>query len=433
MVIAAAGSTYLTMSFTEFKTAYRSQDLLAALNLAEADLEDVILAMKHDTLSSSTPVATGHYYRKEDNVYLGNGRVGTIKTYASILDTTAPILFAEGEITSKYGTVKKQLRVDLSSSGPFANGLTAKDFITWNGNNVYVDSYNSDDGDYVFSIRRDNGTVASMSIVAGAVSPGNGDIYGYVATRAGEPNFGPNGSLTGADTPNGMKIDRSRIAKDFWAELPDASAPSTIGALTLIPASGTIGTPTALSPTYYSVSSFSNNNNDTLVIDGPVVFVVEGDWTSKGEIQITTRGSLELYISGDLDIGGNGTVNMTNIPEKLLVFGTNTVINGQTIKISGNGAIKAAVYAPNANLEMKGGGNQGTFMGAAVANQITMTGNSNFHYDEALKEYSFDTKYRINRWRELIESDERVPLDEPTQMIAHAVSYEESDNYYTTN
>ncbi len=151
--------------------------------------------------------------------------------------------------------------------------------------------------------------------------------------------------------------------------------------------------------------------------------------TTKGTIQVTANGSVQLYINGNLDIGGNGTVNLTNKPESLLIVGTNKVNQGQTIKLHGNGAIKAAVYAPYANLEMKGGGNSGTFIGAAVASNVTMTGNSNFHYDEALGNFALDNSYKISRWRELIDYDGKVPLSTPDQVISYAVSYNTEDDF----
>ncbi len=166
-----------------------------------------------------------------------------------MIDEDAPIVFSEGEVVSKYGAVKKQIRMDLGRKGLFANGLTAKNGISWSGNNVSVDSYNSDNGDYdLYTNRNDQGSVASVSISAGAVSPGNGNIYGYVATGGGDPSFGPNGSLTGKDTPAGTKIDQNRIAKDFYADFEYYDAPNMTGANTSIPASGTIGNPSATTP-----------------------------------------------------------------------------------------------------------------------------------------------------------------------------------------
>ena len=426
IIIISVGGTYLTMAFHEFKMTYRNMDLQKAINIAEAGVEDAMAALKNDNWEATgwTKITTDHYYISGPlHVGLGHGSVGHYKVYASVLDEDAPIIFSEGVITSPYGMTKKQIRLDFGRKGLFANGLTAKDSIDWSGNNVSVDSYDSDDGDYdPTTNKNDQGSVASLSIIDGAISPGNGDILGYVATGGGAAAFGPNGTLKGFTTPPGIDIDPERIAYDFYANFPYVSAPTPTLPATTLPASGTIGIPSATNPSYYKVPSFSNQNSDTLVIDGPIVVIVDGDWDTKGEIQITTNGSLEIYIEGDMDIGGKGAMNLTNIPSKLFVVGTDTVLNGQTIKMSGNGALKAAIYAPNANLEMKGGGNSGVFMGAAVAYKITMTGTSNFHYDEALGNFAVDSKYKVERWRELIGSDEKVPLDQPNQMLAHAVS-----------
>ena len=289
-----------------------------------------------------------------------------------------------------------------------------------------VDSYSSDNGVYdATSNRNDNGSVASNAIVDGAISPGNGDIFGYVATGGGLPSFGPNGSLRGKDTPSGVKIDQSRIAYDFYSEFEDIEQPAGNASVDPpIPASGTIGVSTHTTPTDYYVTDFENKNTDKLIIDGPVRLIVDGNWSSKGEIEVTANGSVELYIAGNMDIGGNGMVNKTNIPSKFVVFGTNKVDKAKTIKLHGNGAIHASIYAPNAVLEMKGGGNSGEFMGAAVASSIKMTGNSNFHYDEALGSFAVDNSYRVERWRELREFSERVPMDKPSELVAFAVRYD---------
>ena len=424
LIIVSAGGAFLSLSFNEFKMSFRNQDLQAAMNLAEAGIEEAMQAMKNDSWTNWTPVATDTYYFDEDYSFtLGSGRSGTWRVFASVVDESAPIVFGEGRVNSSDGTIVKQLRIDFGRKGLFANGLTAKDTIDWSGNNVNVDSYDSSKGTYATQIPNDNGSVASNAIVDGAISPGNGDIYGYVATGGGAPAFGPRGTLRGKDSPPGTTVDSNRIAYDFYSEFEQIAQPT--GDPTVdppIPASGTIGNPSHLTPVDYYSTSFSNKNGDILIIDGPVRFIVDGDWSSKGEIQITQNGSVELYITGNMDVGGNGAINLTNIPANFLIYGTNTTNLGQTIKMSGNGAIKAAIYAPNARLEMKGGGHAGEFMGAAVASKIVMTGNSNFHYDEALGSLAVDSRYRVTRWRELIDADEKVPMDDPSKMISYAVA-----------
>jgi hypothetical protein len=426
MVIVGVGSTYLTLSFSEFKMANRNADLQSSINLAEAGIEEAMVSIRNGDWSTTgwTSVVTDHYYQNFPNVYLGNGRVGEIKVYASVLDSSAPIIFAEGRIISDYGNIRKQIRLDLEKKGLFANGLTAKNEVTFNGNQIAIDSYDSTAGAYnVNSNRNDKGSVGSIAVTQDAVTIGNADIWGYVATGGGDPDIGSQGSVLGDDSPVGIKVDWDRIALDFYAEFENISAPSP-GAfpINLLPQNGTIGTATATTPTDYTIGSYSNSSSDTLTIDGPVVIIATGDISTKGTIQLTANGSVEFYVAGNVDIGGNGIVNSTNVPSKMLIFGTNTVQGSKNITISGNGALKGAIYAPNANLELKGSGSAGEFMGAAVANNIKMTGNFEFHYDEALDSFSIDKNYKISRWRELIWSDEKVPLDSPSDMTPYAVS-----------
>ena len=432
MIIATLGYTYLQTSLNEFKMAYRTKDMLSALNLAEGGIEEAMIAMKHEKWGDYgwTTVATDHYYQEFKNVSLYNGQIGNIRVYASVLDEDAPIIFSEGEVSSNYGVVKKQIRCDLGKKGVFLNGMTAKKTVTFNGNKVTVDSYNSDNGAYhTTSNRRAEGTIGSLSTAHGDLYSGNADIFGYIATGGGNPTIGPGGIVSGDLTATSGTVDTSRIARDFVADFPDMSPPDEAGLptpITTLPTSGTIGIAGGIT-TYYKVSSWSTKSKDTLEIVGPVVIVVDGDVATKGEIKITNdvsnTGSLELYTAGNVDIGGNGIMNMSSVPANFMLYGTASSGTSQDIKISGNGAIKAAIYTPNAELELKGSGSTGVFMGAAVANNIKMTGNFEFHYDEALDNITLDNSYRISRWRELIESDERVPLDIPSDMVSHAKNY----------
>jgi hypothetical protein len=424
LILVGAGFTYLDIALTEFRMAYRTQDLQGALNLAEGGVEEAMLAMKKDDWTGWKTVTTDQYHKTITDLPMQNGRMGNITVYASIIDESAPIIFSEGKITSSYGSIAKQLRMDLEKKGLFANGLTAKKAVVFNGNKIAIDSYDSNNGNYdPTSNRNDNGTVGSLAVTVGAVTSGNADIWGYVATGGGTPAIGPSGSVLGEDSPGGSSVDWDRVAMDFYADFPNMSAPSVSSPLTVLPSSGTIGTSSASSPTYYKIPSYSNQSADSLVIDGPVVIIIDGDLTIKGEIQVTSNGNVEMYVGGDVDIGGNGMVNTTTVPENLVLFGTSST-PGQQIKISGNGALEAAIYAPNADLELKGSGTGGVFSGAAVADNITMTGNFEFHYDEALDDYTKDNSYKVSLWRELIESDERVPLDTPSSMVKYAVSYD---------
>ncbi len=68
------------------------------------------------------------------------------------------------------------------------------------------------------------------------------------------------------------------------------------------------------------------------------------------------------------------------------------------IDVKGNGDFAGIIYAPNADLKIVGNGN---VSGAAVGENITMTGNAAFHYDLNLKNFDNEGSFSISRWREL--------------------------------
>jgi hypothetical protein len=59
---------------------------------------------------------------------------------------------------------------------------------------------------------------------------------------------------------------------------------------------------------------------------------------------------------------------------------------------------------------MKGGGSSGEACGSFVANNVTITGNYAFHYDEALARKGGGNPFKVGRWRELLTAAERVNL-----------------------
>jgi len=83
-----------------------------------------------------------------------------------------------------------------------------------------------------------------------------------------------------------------------------------------------------------------------------------------------------------IDLEGNGISNPTYDPSLLqFVYG-----GTGTIKIAGNGASAAVVYAPNATADFKG---NATFYGSVIANQLLDVGNGAIYYDLKLRKKLF--------------------------------------------
>lgn len=418
LVIGVVVGGYLDSAMTEYKLSNRTLHSQSALNLAESGIEEAMLAINTDNTSGWTSAGSDSYFKDVSNVSFSDGKTGQVRTYIRDF-SSMPIIVAEGRVTDALGRVfSKQVRVDLNVRSMFANGLTAKNSITFSGNNVDVDAYDSSKGNYNYVTNRiDEGSVASISVLVDAVSVSNGDVWGYVATGGSAPDVGPNGSILGEDSPVGVDVDPDRVSTDFTAEFPDATMPALTPDYTSLNVSGTTTIGSAGTTTVYSLNSLSLSGNKKLVIadDAEVVMMFSGSLSTSGNASITVGdgATLEVYVAGNMNVGGNGFVNENSLgnlqyPKNLMIYGTGASGSGQTIKVAGNGQLSAVVYAPNADLEMKGGGNSGTVCGAAVANNIVITGNSNFHYDVTLANLNTDGLYQISFWRELREESEKL-------------------------
>jgi hypothetical protein len=105
--------------------------------------------------------------------------------------------------------------------------------------------------------------------------------------------------------------------------------------------------------------------------------------------------------------------NDNSSPQSAIIWGTGTAAGTQDISVSGNGQLKACVYAPNATVSLNGGGTDGLMCGAVVAKSITMNGGTEFHYDDALSRMTTGNPYGIQKWRELQSASERASYATP--------------------
>jgi hypothetical protein len=174
---------------------------------------------------------------------------------------------------------------------------------------------------------------------------------------------------------------------------------------------------------YYSVSSLSmsgNSSNILNVASGNVVLLfTTGSGASavsvggNASIAIASGANLSMYTQGNVSIAGNGVsnANATSSTTSFQIWGTNTTAGGQSITVAGNGTLSGTVYAPNATLSARGGGNSGSIYGAFVANSVTITGNDAFHYDENLGRQGNAGNFNPSKWRELTTASDRATYE----------------------
>ncbi len=397
-VVTMVMGSYLYLASSEYRMATRSFMMGASFALAEGGIDQAMDALNDDDRSGWRVDGSTWTRTFTNGLDVSSGGTGTIRVVVLRAESATPTIYSEGTVAGHTaGDVTKQIKVDLTRGHfPFINGFNSKRGFILSGNNVTMDSYDSRNGDYGGGNVNSEISVSTIAVEVDAAAVGNADIYGYVATGRAQPDVGNNGSITSYSKPG--VIDQTRITTDYYAEFPNVSAPTMTFPSESFPKSGEV------SGGEYLIDSWSLSGKGAVTITGDVTLVVKGDLSLSGKASMTIApyASLKIYAEGDVSIGGNGILNSSQKPKQLLVFGTNTTEGGQTLKIHGNGYLSAAVYAPNAVVELKGGGNSGRVYGAVVGYDAKLTGNSHFSYDEALGDYEMaDGLYSVIKWVDL--------------------------------
>lgn len=421
MVIAVVFAAIMALSVTSFLKLANSEARLASvafysnssLNLAEAGVEKALYALNNEDWTGWNVMGSQASMQTE-TLDLGNSVTGIIQARVLSLNNN-PTVQAEGRMQLPgRPEVVKQIEVQLTRRSLFSNGITTRRGVRFKGGNAYVDSYRSSLGLPSVTNRYDRGSVASTSVETDAITLSNSTVYGRVATGGSWPSVGPNGRIYGTDTPSWLKVDPERVALDFAADFPEPDVPSVTPDQYIPNISGTttIGIAGATTPQFIRVDSIDLSGQSILRFQGPVVVYLTGSLSVGGKAEIIVddgpgmNTNVTFYVDGNMSIGGNGTFNATNDPANLVIFGTNR--NYQQFTLHGQGILQAAVYAPNAEVDLKGGGSIGAMNGALVADRVTINGNYQFHYDEDLEDKFAESGYGMERWRELHKVSDRI-------------------------
>jgi hypothetical protein len=160
----------------------------------------------------------------------------------------------------------------------------------------------------------------------------------------------------------------------------------------------------------YVLSGININGNQTLTLagasDGSPTYIeiyVTGDFavTGTGQVILQPGVKAKIYFAGNVNIAGNGMLNVNNQPLDLEMFGIQPPgPTSKQVSLGGNGQIIAAVYAPGHDVSVNGGGTDGHVFGSLIGKSVTMTGVTNLHYDEALASAGLINNYKIVSWFE---------------------------------
>ena len=224
---------------------------------------------------------------------------------------------------------------------------------------VKADSYTSDDGSYGGSNVGASADIGTNSTAADAVTVlPQGEIHGNVTVGAGaaapELCVDNNGSITG--------------------DIAALDVPNILPSIPSVPA-GAI-----------ELGDIWLGGTDELVLDAGTYHMTDLDMFASA--QITCNGQVTLYIdvtsdfTPDIRIGGNGIVNTSQIPSNLTIYCLEDV---PSITVSGNAALYAGIYAPQADIVL----NSGELYGSVIGRSVTLNGaTAHVHYDQALRDHA---------------------------------------------
>ncbi len=443
-IIAISLTSYIRLSRTTLTISNRAFYNNAAVNLAEQGVEEAMYALNQNVANTAYTwpgwtIAGSDAYREWTGVTLSQGATASYRVYVynnSAANVAAKTIISRSRVTLggiATAPIDKWIKVTCRKTSKFANGLVAKDSILFNGNNATVDSWNSDPDNntataaipYSSGVKHDLGSVGSISVSVGAVAVNNADIYGYAATGGALPAVGSQGRIGPFGTGNGV-MDMSRVNTDFTANFDPVTAPAgsysnyggVINTNESLPRATDTTMGTGIYAGYYMIEADSIDlNNKALTITNKVILKLTNTSTSidlggntNTKIAVNTGAMLQVYGAGDMKITGGGIMNggsnlgTANQPINCQFYGTKTTGIPQDIQIGGNGVLSAVVYAPNGSLKINGNGD---VLGSYVANDITVVGNSLFHYDEALGNFGGNNPFRISVWKELTTAADR--------------------------
>ena len=443
-VIAVSLGSFLNLAVQSSRLSYRSFYAGAAMNVAETGLEEGMWAVNKRLAGDTdvwnntgwTTLSNGAVRRSFDLGTLSGGAKAEVKVFVSSANLVGatPFVIARSIITPISGpAVERWININLAKRSRFSTGLVAKDIIRFSGNNASVDSYDSRLGAYNASLgsgktnKYDRGTAGSASVQVDSFNLGNADIWGFavVGTSDASGLRVNNGTVGSFDTPLGT-VDPNHVMTDFTANFEDIPHPASytgLGAYTIasITSATTLPRATDLTPAsdgkyYYNIGSIKlNGSGRTLTIADNVVIRMAGNISISTSLTINSPSALkspalEIFTEHDFDVSGSGTVNYAGNPANFKLWGTKpqSASTTQSIKINGNGNLSAVVYAPKGDISMHGGGNVGAVYGAMVGNSITVTGHSNFHYDEALGEINSGEPLGMDEWNEYVSYADRA-------------------------
>jgi hypothetical protein len=299
---------YLQLVRSQHGTTMRSQGWNGAMAIVEAGIEDALTHLNVNTntlaMQGWEAIEGGKYAVRR---YLGDNYYEVTISNWVANSTNTPVIESRGYFTAPLTVaavpgpflaaalspkgrtyLSRGVRVVAQRRAMFSKGMVGTTSIDMRGNKIYADSFDSTDsryninGKWDITRRKDGGSIASN---ASSFDIGNAEIYGEVFTGpGGSVSVGPNsavGDKAWVDG-SGSGIQPGHHTDDMNMEFEEVGPPFPPGSGFML-----ANPPATLESGNYQLNSLK---------------------MSKGKMTVT--GHAVMYVTGDVDIGGNASITI---------------------------------------------------------------------------------------------------------------------------
>jgi hypothetical protein len=268
-------------------------------------------------------------------------------------------------------------RAHASCIPGFDYGAFAQCDLTFSGGGV-TDSYNSNNGTYAATHVNSGGNVGEDCTTANSVQ-----LSGSTTKVQGEIDVGPGGVTTTDISTGGGASYSSANTLTSSISLTPVTVPATGTDLGNLTCSSNCSP--ATNETYDTVKAQSSG---TVITLSAGTYVMDSFTLTGNSIVNVTGGAVIVYLkcvtttTNALDLSGGTVTNASGIASNLVFMLASTC---SSAKIDGGAGATYAVYAPNTDITISGGGD---IYGAIVGNSVKDTGGAAIHYDQALANFA---------------------------------------------
>jgi len=374
LMLSLIGIASISNSNTEMDISGNELDHTEAFYLADAGIERAMTA-----LNDSSTWRAGY-----SNVDLGHGSYSV-----TVIDgSTNPQLGNSIELisTGRVENSKSRIDVILDRVSPFRFAAFGRDSL-YLGEESRTDSYNSALGDYASTRMLTGGDIGSNGIIDIARQT---TINGNISTAtAGGITLDPLATINGDTTSSAQEItlDPIPISNIDYARANNSASTG----LTFSGGGGSYDPVT---------NALIVNTGGNLELAGGTYYFSSMNLGSAGHancnITIAPGQSAVIYVDGDITFAVGVWVNSGGIPGNLQIYST-----GSTVTINEESIINAALYAPDAQINLIEESNlYGSFVGGAI-NSLGLNDmeETYIHYDQSLGDFGAVGHFYVSSWR----------------------------------